>query len=382
MSTSRGWSTELEGLRGFASLWVVLGHICILVHSTIPILSMPKMGVDLFILLSGYLMAKNYIERQQKEPWTSANTVKKFWIRRFFRIAPLYYLLLIIALANGPWFGEMRDVIAQYYPSTATETSRYSDQSFANIISHLSFTFGFLPAYGFNTVLPDWSIGLEMQFYMLFPFIMLLTLRLGYVPTLIGIMVLCTIGRYVLASFYEAFSMPSMILIKLHMFIAGMLLAEAVRRKQLSFVLLALIAPVASAIINIRMGKLEIIFEALMIIGMAMVLWQNRPGALMEKLMRLPRAILTNRVSTWLGDVSYSVYLLHLLIVIPAIAWLLRDYHIEGQAEVLRVAMVSAICLPVTYGIATLLYRFVEKPGILLGKRVLAPRPAAQDQVG
>lgn len=376
MQSTRGWSTELEGLRGFASLWVVLGHICILVHSSIPILSMPKIGVDLFILLSGYLMAKNYIERQHKEPWASGATIKKFWTRRFFRIAPLYYFLLIIAMIYGPWFGEMRDVIAQFYPSTATETSRYSDQSFINIISHISFTFGFLPTYGFNTVLPDWSIGLEMQFYMLFPFIMLLTLRFGYIPTLLMIMLLCTIGRFALSSYYDAFSMPSLILIKLHMFIAGMFLAEAVRKKQLSYVLLALIAPLVSAIMNIRMGKIELVFEAAMIIGMAMVLWQYKSDAKMEKLMKLPRAILTNRISTWLGDVSYSVYLLHLLIVIPVIAILLRDHHLDAISAPLRVAVVSGICLPLTYGLASLLYRYVEKPGIQLGKRILAPRPA------
>ncbi|MBP2167441.1 peptidoglycan/LPS O-acetylase OafA/YrhL [Erwinia toletana] len=379
MSTSRGWSTELEGLRGFASLWVLLGHVSLLVHCTIPIISMPSMGVDLFILLSGYLMAKNYIERQQKEPWNSVSTVKKFWIRRFFRIAPLYYLLLIVAMVNGHWYGEMRDTIAQFFPSTATETSRYADQSLGNIVSHLSFTFGFLPGYSFNTVLPDWSIGLEMQFYLLFPFIMLLTLRLGYIPTLLVLMAVCAAGRFALASYYEAFAMPSMILIKLHMFMAGMLLAEAVRKKHPGYLLAALIAPVLSAVISSDLSKLAIVMEAVMIIGMAAILWQYRPGAMMQKAIALPRAILTNRFSTWLGDVSYSVYLLHLLIVVPAIALLLRDYHMDGVSAPLRFGIVCAICIPLTYAIATLLYRFVEKPGILLGKRVLAPRPAASD---
>ena len=84
------WSQELEGLRGLASLWVVLGHICILTRFHFPILSVPAIGVDLFILLSGYLMAKNYVERKEQEPWTYASTFKKFCTRRFFRIAPLY----------------------------------------------------------------------------------------------------------------------------------------------------------------------------------------------------------------------------------------------------------------------------------------------------
>lgn len=53
MSATRGWSTELEGLRGIASLWVLLGHISLLIHCHITLLSSPGIGVDLFILLSG-----------------------------------------------------------------------------------------------------------------------------------------------------------------------------------------------------------------------------------------------------------------------------------------------------------------------------------------
>ncbi|WP_312240031.1 acyltransferase [Pantoea sp.] len=372
MAAAKGWSPELEGLRGFASLWVLLGHISLLVHWKIPVVGSPKMGVDLFILLSGFLMAKNAIARQEAEPWSRFATFKTFWLRRFFRIAPLYYVLLFVALAAGPWFGEMRDLIAHAFPATATATSRYSDQSLANILTHVSFVFGMLPHYGFNTVLPDWSIGLEMQYYLLFPVIMLAALRFGYVNTLLTIMAFCALGRYLLPDYYEAFPMPSLIFIKLHVFIAGMFLAEAVRQRRVGYVMLALLAPVMSAAINIRMDKLQIAFEVVMIIGMALVLWRYQADGFMEKFMQPPRLLLSNRVSTWLGDVSYSVYLLHLLIVIPTVAIMLRDYQLL-LAGPLRFLCVAVISLPLVYLLATLLYRLVEKPGIQLGKRALAP---------
>ena len=378
MSATRGWSTELEGLRGLASLWVLVGHISLLIHCHITLISSPGIGVDLFILLSGYLMAKNYIERQHKEPWESTSTVKKFWIRRFFRIAPLYYLLLIIALVYGPWFGEMRDTLAHFYSGTATESSRYTNQSLANILTHFSFLFGLLPAYGFNTVLPDWSIGLEMQFYLLFPFIMLVTMRFGYAASLIGIMALCCVGRYVLPNYYEAFEMPSMILIKLNIFLSGMLLAEAVRKKSLLYIVFALLGPAASVLMGLEAIPLQIAMEVLMILGMAAILWQYAEGSLMVRLIALPRKILNNRFSTWLGDVSFSVYLLHLLIVIPAIAMLLTHTGLSAKSDFVRFAVVCAVCLPVTYALASLLYKFVEKPGVLIGKRVLAPVVASK----
>ena len=118
MLPQKNWSPELDGLRGYASLWVFLGHICILTQFNIPLLSNPDLGVDLFILLSGYLMAKNYIERRLAEPWESKMTIIRFWMRRFFRIAPLYYFLLLIAFYFGEHFGYYRDVIASAWPVT------------------------------------------------------------------------------------------------------------------------------------------------------------------------------------------------------------------------------------------------------------------------
>ena len=156
MAQGKSWSPELEGLRGLASLWVLLGHICLLVQCRIPLLYDPGMGVDLFILLSGFLMAKNYMERRDIEPWTSGHTMRNFWLRRFFRIAPLYYFLLLLALIFGAAFGEWRDVIAQAWPSTQTESQRYADTSAGNILAHISFVFGAIPYYSFRTVLPDW----------------------------------------------------------------------------------------------------------------------------------------------------------------------------------------------------------------------------------
>ncbi|MGL4724356.1 MAG: acyltransferase family protein [Scandinavium sp.] len=376
MAIAKNWSPELEGMRGVASLWVFLGHIALLVNCKIPIIAVPKLGVDLFILLSGYLMAKNYIERQDKEPWSAWQTIKTFWMRRYFRIAPLYYVMLFIALVSGHFMGEMRQIIGEAFPSTVTETSRYSDISFMNLLTHVTFVFGDLPQYAYNTALPDWSIGLEMQFYLLFPFIMLLTMRWGFATTLVVLMGLVAVGRYLLPGMYEAFPMPSMILIKLHMFIAGMLMAEAVRQRRLLFVLLALLAPVVSAIMNIRMDSVQIFFEAFMIVGMTGVLWRYQQPGIVAKVFSVPRWLLSHRLFTWLGDVSYSVYLLHLLIVMPVIAFLLNHSPIAQHSSGARYLLTVGICLPIVYLLATLLHRYIEMRGIDLGKRIIKNRAA------
>lgn len=374
MQPVKKWSQELEGLRGLASLWVVLGHICILTSFHFPILSDPAIGVDLFILLSGYLMAKNYVERKEKEPWTDSATFKKFWLRRFFRIAPLYYILLILAIGFGSYFGEARNVIGHFYSETQTNSSRYSDSSFLNVFTHVTFMFGFLPSFSFNTVLPDWSIGLEMQFYFLFPFIMLAVMKLGFARACFAVILLCAAAKYLLPNYFAAFPMPSMILIKLHLFIAGMFIAEAIRSRSMWHALFAVISAIGSIYIympnDVRVSHL--LAQIGMIFMMTLILWPRNEGSAWGNILRLPRWMLTNKFSVYMGDVSYSVYLLHLLIVIPIVALLLSNTQFADLPAAIRFIAASAIILPITYGIAALLFKFIEKPGIQLGKLMIS----------
>ncbi|WP_122289196.1 acyltransferase family protein [Serratia plymuthica] len=385
MQPAKKWSQELEGLRGLASLWVVLGHICILTSFRFPILSDPGIGVDLFILLSGYLMAKNYVERKEKEPWTESATFKKFWLRRFFRIAPLYYVLLIAAIGFGNYFGEARDIIGHFYSETQTNSSRYSDSSFLNLLTHLTFTFGFLPHFSFNTVLPDWSIGLEMQFYFLFPFIMLGVMKLGFARGCFAVIIVCLVAKHLLPNYFSSFPMPSMILMKLNLFIAGMFIAEAICGKSMWYVIFAMVSVLVGIHIPNDFNVYHLLAQIGLILMMVTILWPRNEDGNWAKALRLPRWMLTNKVSVYMGDVSYSVYLLHLLIVLPVVAFLLSNTQFAALPAAIRFISASAIILPVTYGIATLLYKFIEKPGIKLGKAVISrgeaksPAPAITD---
>ena len=58
----------LDGLRALAAIWVLVGHCLLLTGWRVPILGEPDLGVDLFIMLSGFLMVFHYQLRQDKEP--------------------------------------------------------------------------------------------------------------------------------------------------------------------------------------------------------------------------------------------------------------------------------------------------------------------------
>ena len=143
----------------------------------------PKVAVDIFMVVSGYLMVYLAEDRARQEPPGTAPTIMKFWVRRFFRIAPLYYLILVSAFVFGANIKNGYAILQAANPNQWQNAIIYSPErihyTLANLLMHISFLFGACPAYSLSTGLPDWSIGLEMQFYAAFPLLFFLYHRLG-----------------------------------------------------------------------------------------------------------------------------------------------------------------------------------------------------------
>jgi len=355
----------LDGLRGLAALWVLVGHVMLLTGYRLPILSSPDLGVDLFMLLSGFLMVFHYQLREAREPWAAPSTWGKFWLRRFFRIAPLYYVALALALILGPLLFEYRSAIAVVLTDQAQEPARYLDRSVANIVAHATFLFGLLPDYAFRTALPDWSIGLEMQFYAAFPFLMMVIGRLGWLGGGTLIAIVGVVAGQVADSRF-GFPMPSFLPLKLHVFLAGMFIAAALRvRPPLAWGYGA----VAAALVLIPLpGRLRLepsmarLALASILFGLAH--WRLLPG-IFGKMGKGVDAFLGAKPFYWLGELSYGVYLIHLLILIPAAA-LLLDFD-----PPVRFGLAVAITVIVSYGLAFVAHLSVERPGRDFGRWLL-----------
>ncbi len=362
----------LDGLRGIAALWVLLSHVQILSGMRgLPILSWGSVAVELFMMLSGFLMAHHYIARREQEPWNRPRTVAVFWTRRFFRIAPLYYVLLVIALIAGPVLGDMRNHIAAVWPQTGTDMTRYTDQSMANLMTHLSFSFGMLPAYAFRTPLPDWSIGLEMQFYLAFPFIMLLMARIGTMLATLLLIAACAAAGWLMPEFFSQFPMPAFLPIKLYVFAAGILLAFARRSDEARLLFaVALVYPCIQFLIN-RHG--ETLMLVVLIVAMFYLTDNGKlPGAAyLQTAKTMVRRAFAGRLAVFLGSTSYATYLLHLLIVLPAAGTLAQFPRYVAMNQYLRFFTVLALVLPIVYLMSWVLYQVVEQQGIRTGKLII-----------
>jgi len=294
----------------------------------------------------------------------------RFWLRRFVRLAPAYYLSLGLAVVLGPWFlGGYREW-QSLNPLTWTGTTVYDpariDYSVTNILLHLSFLFGLHPTYSFSTFLPDWSLSLEMQFYAVFPCLFLALRRGGFitVPLLIGML---SYGSGSLVRSHVTFFEPSLLLFKLQCFLAGVLLArmllgdESSRRRVVMF---------SSGIFLLLLDRsygaqtvvLPIVFAAMVGLGT------------LELKGRVPVWMAVTMNGSWVrfaSETSYGVYLFHGFFI-SLCGWLFsRSTVFRTVVGWPRLAIVFCIVAAGAYTTAYGSYRFVEKPAMRWGKTFL-----------
>jgi peptidoglycan/LPS O-acetylase OafA/YrhL len=353
-----GYLSHLDGLRGVAALWVLLAHCMISGGWYWRRMPDPKIAVDIFMVLSGYLMVHQWYIKCEEQGKVTSTTVVRFYIRRFFRIAPLYYVVILFAFASSHWFLQGYERLQGV--NDAFTMFNFSAMKFdwKSLIAHLTFAFGLLPRYSSSIMLPDWSIGLEMQFYLAFPMLLLAFRRAGAVMTLL----VCLLLTRLWARLGVPFPEPSFLPIKLNVFLVGMLVAEAVRMFNLvplrAMVLAALAVALAPA--NSYIVPDVAVLLVFLGIGAAEAGWPK--AALVQEQLRW---LLGNRFMQFMADTSYAVYLVHglfialiggnVLLSIPAYA------HLPPRSRTLILMATTAIG---AYAAGWLLHKLVERPGI------------------
>ncbi|RWB29153.1 MAG: acyltransferase [Mesorhizobium sp.] len=361
----------LDGLRALAAIWVLIGHCLLLTGWRIPVLGEPDLGVDLFIMLSGFLMVFHYQLRQDKEPWQRPETWLKFWTRRYFRIAPLFYVMLFVALALGPYLYQSRMVIDEFLLRSPQAPERYLDSGLKNIGAHLLFLFGLVPNFAYRTPLPDWSLGLEMQFYALFPAIMLLVRRLDWIWAAVLVAATGSAVVFLMGQLSIRFPMPSFLPLKMQIFLCGMLLAGVVHQRQKRpFVYLALAMLLAALPFGGRYGLGKLLMREALVLGFfALVLYRMLPG-MAGIVARKTAMTLANGFFHLMGELSFSIYLIHLLVLQPVAAFVITQYG-HALSAPLRFAIVVAVVLPVVCLLSWITYTLIEVPGQKMGRFVV-----------
>ncbi|MBA2611342.1 MAG: acyltransferase [Bacteroidetes bacterium] len=160
----------LNGLRFFAAFAVIITHIemikgqmyCPSLYFNSKIIKeLGSLGVIFFFVLSGFLIT--YLLLKEKEQTNTIN-VKKFYVRRVLRIWPLYFLIVAIGFFVLPYFHFMD---LPFFSKYQAHLSILNLVFFLIMLPNLAFAvFKPLPHVG-----QLWSIGVEEQFYLLWPWV-------------------------------------------------------------------------------------------------------------------------------------------------------------------------------------------------------------------
>lgn len=145
----------LDIMRALAIIFVVLEHGLMLdkANTTFPWIKLIN-GVELFFVLSGFLIGSMLIRAFEKSEGFSFKTVRTFWIRRWFRTLPNYYLVLLL------------NILVVYFGIIHEDFHQFNWRFFLFLQNFAG------PFYDFFW--ESWSLSIEEWFYLLFPVILLI----------------------------------------------------------------------------------------------------------------------------------------------------------------------------------------------------------------
>lgn len=381
-STNKRFFVGLEGLRGLAACMVLIFHAT-WTHSLqdVSIVQNSWLFVDLFFVLSGFVIANRYIGNMQ----TSKDKIA-YGISRFFRIYPLhfFYLALFILLH----FVVLKLSASGMVSGKLTETNEpFWTQLFANIF--LLHSTGVTPNNAFN--LPSWSISAEAVAYFFFFIVSALGLTNKYRPLLWAALGL-TFGG-ILFSVSKVDALDSSYQFGAIRAIFGFSLGVSMRG-------------VAEHLLDSQLVKSHSNkFKAAQYLGLLLVLWILHVGAAGNPITFLApfifaffitslaiqetsalNTVLTSKPFRFLGVVSYGVYLIHLLIIIVLknvvdILGLVQgeDGLNDVVSPLVGNAMVVIVLISSLIG-AWVINQIIEKPFIKMGKKLSKKLPDEAQQ--
>jgi peptidoglycan/LPS O-acetylase OafA/YrhL len=324
---------EIDGLRAIAVLGVVF------YHQTLALFSGGFVGVDIFFVISGYLITHNIIADAQSGKFSFAT----FYIRRVRRILPALLFTIAIAFIAGALL---------LAPETLRELSKESTHamlSISNIQHWRESSSYFAQASDQLPLLHFWSLSLEVQFYLIWPFVILLGLRLN--KLLFAIVSIASLSF--LSAFACTVQNPEAVFFlmpfRIFEFAIGgfVVLVESARKSSAiseTISCLGLLTVVTSMMLLSAASPFSVttLFPCL---GTAAVILCGQ------------RTLAARLIATWpalaIGRASYSLYLCHWPIIFFA-------RIIFGEAAAETAGIVAADAMMVAF--ALIMHRFIEKP--------------------
>ncbi|ORM68763.1 acyltransferase family protein [Pantoea rwandensis] len=350
----------IDALRGIAAFYVVLYHLPHLSTSSVnvpswlsPITNAGGTGVMLFFVLSAFTLCLSMEQRSSHELTPTLN----YFIRRFFRIAPLFYFFIVITFVRdivifGVW------------------------HSFEDVLKSCLFIFNLIPGSEQGFVWASWTIGVEMLFYVMFPLLFKLLDNIGKASAFF-LASLCVrmawqsfVGQHIQnqdeASIYYQISiihhLPNFIVGVIAYHVYNLIVHNKAHNLGIGYFLISLslcsyIGMVYGGISFYAFGDLttvQSLIYSMLLIGLSIT----------------SAKVIVNPITRKLGTISYSIYLCHSTIIYllsPVFAWSASNF----QGGIISYLIDIAICMIAILPISWLTYKYIERPGNKLGRVVI-----------
>jgi len=348
-----------DALRGYAILGVMLVHCWIALNP----INLPEwlktasingsFGVQLFFIASAFTLFYSLTYAHVKlEGW------KSFFIRRIFRVVPMFYIAIVLYSVI---------LFANWFPVIGTTPA---DAGIPNILTHLTFLFGFDPVH-INTLVPGgWSIATELAFYLTIPIIYTYVKNTTHVCILLLGSALANIifsiskNSFAIANpTYTFYWLPN----QFPVFCLGILLFFLLKEVTFNSELIKRCIGFGSISVSLGLLYYFIFIYASPMTGTIKLYALSIAFMIFAFGLAVYPGVMVNKFITHLGKISYSCYLLH-FIVVSAISSLIIPLIPEITIPVFIGTYLSVILI--TMGISSLTYTYIEAPGINIGKQL------------
>ncbi|CAM4140095.1 Acyltransferase family protein [Mycobacterium basiliense] len=355
----------LTGLRIVAAVWVVLFHFRPMVRDAspgfrdalAPVLNCGAQGVDLFFILSGFVLTWNYLDRMGRS-WSTRATLRFLWLR-LARVWPVYLVTLHLAAV---WM--IFTLHVGHVPSP--EAFRFTATSYVQQI--LLVQLWVQPYFDWSSWDgPAWSISAEWLAYLLFGVLVLVIFRMQHATrarTLMWLAVAASLPPVVLllasGEFYTPWSWLPRIVTQ---FTAGALACAGVRRLRLTdrarrvagYGSMLLVAAIVGILYLVDAHPITGVVDSS---GVVDVLFVPLVILLAIGLGSLPR-LLSTRAMVYGGQISFCLYMVHEL-VHNVWGWAVPQFELTPQDAPWKWNVF--VLLAIAVGAAMLLYHVVEEP--------------------
>ncbi|ELE8675264.1 acyltransferase [Escherichia coli] len=335
ITTSGAYRPDIDGLRAWAVISVILYHF------GVGIFKGGFIGVDIFFVISGYLITKGILSQLEKNKFS----IKDFYARRVRRLFPALFATILITYVVCYFILSPADFMA------LSGSAVYAITGISNIYFWMGS--GYFDQFAsLKPLLHTWSLSVELQFYLVWPFLIILLSKGGKNIVAVGIVlfVVAMSAVSVMQAKSDSTSAFFMTQYRMHEFAIGgiAVLAEKVN---LSKLIKTIIYSVGLILVSIPVFTYDIssinfpgYFSIIPCIGSAFLIISGSDIYLSR--------ILSNKIASKVGEISYSMYLVHWPVFV------FFNYFMLGNIN----AWTIFLMLFLTIIFSSILYVLIEKP--------------------